>query len=269
MAIDPKAESKLEAEAPDSRRAATSARGDPGVPRHVAIIMDGNGRWAQRRLLPRSAGHRAGIKPVRMAVEECTRRGCEVLTIFAFSSENWRRPPQEVGFLMQLFLESMEREVDDLARNGVELRFIGERTSLARELQDRMAAVEARTRGNTGLKLVVAVAYGGRWDLLNAARRLAAKCVRGELDAANLGERELHAELQLGELPDPDLFIRTGGEHRISNFLLWNLAYTELWFSDVLWPEFDAAEFDRAFAAFAARQRRFGLTADQVEAGAC
>lgn len=268
MATDPKSGSKPAAERPESRRAGASRAGSD-VPRHVAIVMDGNGRWAQRRLLPRSAGHRAGVRPVRMAVEECTRRGCEVLTIFAFSSENWRRPPQEVGFLMQLFLESLEREVEDLARNGVELRFIGERASLALELAERMVAVEARTRGNPGLRLVVAVAYGGRWDLVNAARRVAEQCVRGELVPADIGEQTLRAELQLAELPDPDLFIRTGGERRISNFLLWHLAYAELWFSDALWPDFDAAELERAFAAFAARQRRFGLTSDQVEAGAC
>jgi undecaprenyl diphosphate synthase len=239
------------------------------VPRHVAIIMDGNGRWAKRRLLPRSAGHRAGIKTVRMAVEECAARGVTALTIFAFSSENWRRPPQEVGFLMSLFLEAIDAEIDSLAKNGVELRFIGDRESLAPELRERMAAGEARTRGGPRLKLVVAVAYGGRWDVAQAARRLATECAAGRLDPAAIDERALAERLALADLPEPDLFIRTGGEQRISNFLLWNLAYTELWFTDVLWPEFDSGEFARAFDAFAARQRRFGLTGEQVEQGAC
>jgi undecaprenyl diphosphate synthase len=239
------------------------------VPRHVAIIMDGNGRWAQRRLLPRSAGHRAGIKTVRMAVEECARRGVTALTIFAFSSENWRRPPQEVGFLMNLFLEAIDREIDDLMKNGVELRFIGDRTALAPELQQRMAAGEARTRGGPRLKLVVAVAYGGRWDVVQAVQQLAGECAAGRLAPEQIDEAALHSRLAIADLPEPDLFIRTGGEHRISNFLLWNLAYTELWFTDTLWPEFDLREFDRAFAAYAQRQRRFGLTGEQVETGAC
>jgi undecaprenyl diphosphate synthase len=238
------------------------------VPRHVAVIMDGNGRWAQRRLLPRSAGHRAGIRTVRMAVEECARRGVRALTIFAFSSENWRRPPDEVGFLMRLFLEAIDREIDDLAANGVELRFVGDRGALAPELRERMAAGEARTRGGSRLTLVVAVAYGGRWDVAQAARRLAAECAAGRLRPDDIDEERLGAGLALADLPEPDLFIRTGGEHRISNFLLWNLAYTELWFTDTLWPEFDARELDRAFAAYAARERRFGLTGEQVrEAG--
>jgi undecaprenyl diphosphate synthase len=238
------------------------------VPRHVAVIMDGNGRWAKRRLLPRSAGHRAGIKTVRMAVEECARRGVAALTIFAFSSENWRRPPQEVGFLMNLFLEAIDREIDDLEMNGVELRFIGDRGALAPELQERMAKGEARTRGGRRLKLVVAVAYGGRWDIVQAAQRLAADCAAGRLLPEQVTEERLNAALAIADLPEPDLFVRTGGEHRISNFLLWNLAYTELWFTDTLWPEFDAGEFERAFAAYAARQRRFGLTGEQLEPGA-
>jgi undecaprenyl diphosphate synthase len=261
MATDPQAAESLA----DGGRAPASAQ----VPRHVAIIMDGNGRWAQRRLLPRSAGHRAGIKTVRMAVEECARRGVVALTIFAFSSENWRRPPQEVGFLMNLFLEAIDREIDDLMRNGVELRFIGDRGALAPELQDRMAAGEARTRGGPRLKLCVAVAYGGRWDIVQAAQRLAQECAAGTLQPEQIDETRLHSMLSIADLPEPDLFIRTGGEHRISNFLLWNLAYTELWFTDTLWPEFDVREFDRAFEAYAARQRRFGLTGEQVETGGC
>ena len=237
------------------------------VPRHVAIIMDGNGRWAERRGLPRAAGHRAGVKPVRTCIEECARRGVEVLTLFAFSSENWKRPVAEVGFLMQLFLESLEREIAELGDKGVEVRFIGERERLGQALVARMQAAEARTRGNPGLKLVIAVAFGGRWDIVMAARRLAEESRAGRLEPAAIDEARFAAALALGDLPEPDLFIRTGGEQRLSNFLLWNLAYTELWFSERLWPEFDAAEFEQAFAAFGARTRRFGLTGEQV--GAC
>ena len=239
------------------------------VPRHVAVIMDGNGRWAQRRGLPRAAGHRAGIGPLRLCVEECRRRGCEALTVFAFSSENWRRPAQEVGLLMQLFLESIDREIDELARNGVAVRFVGEHGAFAQELRERMAAAEARTRSNSALTLVVAVGYGGRWDLVQAARRLARDCLAGRLAPEAIDEARLAQELALSGLPEPDLFIRTGGERRISNFLLWNLAYTELWFDEVLWPDFGLPELERAFAAFAARQRRFGRTGAQLEADAC
>ena len=239
------------------------------VPRHVAIIMDGNGRWARERSLPRAAGHRAGIKPVRLCVEECSRRGVEVLTLFAFSSENWQRPPQEVGVLMQLFLEALDREADELASKGVALSFIGDRTSLAPELQARMAGVESRTGANAGLKLVVAIGYGGRWDIVHAAQALAAKCAAGELAPGAIDEAQFAAHLSLAALPDPDLFIRTGGDQRISNFLLWNLAYAELWFTDTFWPAFGASEIEQAFAAFATRERRFGKTAAQQKADAC
>ena len=239
------------------------------VPRHVAIIMDGNGRWAERRGLPRTAGHRAGVKPVRTAIEQCARHGVEVLTLFAFSSENWQRPVTEVGILMQLFLEALDREIDELAARGVELRFIGARELLGAPLVARMAAAEARTRGNAGLKLVIAVAYGGRWDIVTAAQRLARAARAGTLDPEAIDAARFGAELALGELPEPDLFIRTGGEQRLSNFLLWNLAYTELYFTDTLWPEFDAAEFERALAAFGERERRFGLAAVPPGAGAC
>ena len=239
------------------------------VPRHVAIIMDGNGRWAHERSLPRAAGHRAGIKPVRLCVEEFSRRGVEVLTLFAFSSENWQRPPQEVGALMQLFLEALDREADELASKGVALSFIGDRTSLAPELQARMAGVESRTGANPGLKLVVAIGYGGRWDIVHAAQALAAKCAAGELAPEAIDEQQFAAQLSLASLPDPDLFIRTGGDQRISNFLLWNLAYAELWFTDTFWPAFGPAEIEQAFAAFTTRERRFGKTAAQLKADAC
>jgi len=239
------------------------------VPRHVAIIMDGNGRWAKRRGLPRTAGHRAGVKPVRTCIEECARRGVEALTLFAFSSENFRRPVTEVGVLMQLFLEALDKEIDELASKGVAVRFIGAREQLGAPLVERMVAAEARSGTNSGLKLSIAVAYGGRWDIVNAARRLAREVAAGTLDPAAIDEARFGAALALGDLPEPDLFIRTGGDQRISNFLLWNFAYTELWFTEKLWPEFDAAELERAFAAFGERERRFGLTGEQLGAGAC
>jgi undecaprenyl diphosphate synthase len=235
-------------------------------PTHIAIIMDGNGRWAEARGLPRHAGHREGVRPVRMCIEECGRRGIGALTLFAFSSENWQRPTTEVGTLMQLFLESMDREVDDLHKNKVRLRFIGERRQLSVKLQARMAASEELTAGNPGLRLQVAVSYGGRWDILQAARKLAAAVASGSLAVDDLDEARFARELSLGDVPDPDLFIRTGGDHRISNFLLWNLAYTELHVSETLWPDFDVPNFEAALASFAGRERRFGLTSGQREA---
>jgi undecaprenyl diphosphate synthase len=236
-------------------------------PRHVAIIMDGNGRWAKARGLPRPAGHKAGIRPVRVTVEACGELGIEVLSLFAFSSENWRRPAEEIGMLMQLFLESLEREVDEIHGKGVRLRFIGDRHSLAVRLQSKLSEVEALTRDNSGLTLVMAVGYGGRWDLTQAARALAQRCQDGRLAPESIDENALGAELALGDLPDPDLFIRTGGERRISNFLLWNLAYTELYFCDVLWPDFTRKDFEQALQSFATRQRRFGMTPAQAGAG--
>ncbi len=234
------------------------------LPRHVAIIMDGNGRWAQQRGLPRPAGHKAGVAPVRLCIEQCGRRRIEALTLFAFSSENWARPTEEVSSLMGLFLDALDREVDDLHANGVRLRFIGERQALSVRLQSRIAAVEQRTGQNTGLQLQIAVSYGGRWDILGAVRTVAARCASGELRPADITDEVFAAGLSLAGLPDPDLFIRTGGERRISNFLLWNLAYTELYFTDQLWPDFDAAGFDAALQYFAERNRRFGLTGEQA-----
>jgi undecaprenyl diphosphate synthase len=238
------------------------------LPRHVAIIMDGNGRWARQRGLPRQAGHKAGVDPVRLCIEECSRRGIEALTLFAFSSENWRRPGDEVNALMSLFVEALDSELEELHRNGVRLRFIGERQNFSVRLQSRIAAAEARTGDNSGLRLQVAVSYGGRWDIVHAARQLAAHCVSGAMRPADIGEADLAGRLQLAGLPDPDLLIRTGGERRISNFLLWNLAYTELYFCDELWPDFTRAGFDAALEYFAQRQRRFGLAETQTEAGA-
>jgi undecaprenyl diphosphate synthase len=236
------------------------------IPTHIAVIMDGNGRWARNRALPRHAGHRAGVGAVRKTVELSAQRGVKHLTLFAFSSENWSRPREEVSRLMGLFVEALQREVDELHRNGVRLEFIGARERLQASLREKIAAAERQTAGNTGLNLHVAVAYGGRWDIVLAARRLASRVVSGDLSLEAVDEAHLSRELQLGDVPDPDLLIRTGGEQRVSNFLLWNLAYAELWFCDTLWPDFGEAEFDEALAYFAQRQRRYGHTGEQVEA---
>jgi undecaprenyl diphosphate synthase len=238
-----------------------------GTPRHIAVIMDGNGRWAQERGLPRQAGHKEGITPVRMCIQECARHGVQALTLFAFSSENWRRPETEVASLMGLFLDALDREVAELHENKVRLRFIGDRKALSVRLQARIAAAEALTAGNPGLQLQVAVSYGGRWDIVQAAQELAKQCSHGALRVEDITEERFAPLLALGGVQDPDLFIRTGGERRISNFLLWNLAYTELYFSEALWPDFNVGEFEAALAHFAARERRFGLTAEQRAQG--
>ena len=236
----------------------------PGLPRHVAVIMDGNGRWAQRRALPRHLGHRAGAKAVRATVEACARRGIEALTLFAFSSENWQRPQDEVTRLMELFVESIDKEVDELHRNRVRVRFIGDLSRLRDGLAEKIAAAESRTAFNDRMTLFVAVSYGGRWDIVEAARRLATRAAAGHLDPQSIDERAFANELQLVGAPEPDLLIRTGGERRISNFLLWHLAYAELYFCDTLWPDFDAAALEAALRFYAGRQRRFGLTDSQV-----
>ena len=236
------------------------------IPTHVAVIMDGNGRWARKRALPRYAGHRSGVGAVRRTVEIAAERGVGYLTLFAFSSENWKRPREEIRMLMALFLEALQREVDDLHQNNVRLSFIGERDKLRPELREMMRSAEAQTADNTGLKLRVAIAYGGRWDIVGAVRKLAARAVSGEIEADSISEDDLGKELALGDIPDPDLLIRTCGERRISNFLLWNLAYAELWFCDVLWPDFDKSHFDEALAFFARRERRYGHTGEQIKA---
>jgi undecaprenyl diphosphate synthase len=230
----------------------------------VAIVMDGNGRWATQRGLPRTAGHREGVKAVRRSVEACARSGVEVLTLFAFSSENWRRPKGEVSLLMSLFLTTLRSEVKRLVHNNVGLRFIGDRNAFSVKLQHSIAQAEQDTSACTGLTLVIAANYGGRWDLAQAAGRLAAEVAAGELGASAVDAEMLGRHTSLADLPEPDLFIRTGGEHRISNFLLWQLAYTELYFTEQLWPDFDAASLHQAFGDFARRQRRFGLTAEQL-----
>ena len=234
------------------------------APQHIAVIMDGNGRWARARGMPRHAGHRSGVKSVREIVEVAAKRGVSYLTLFAFSSENWRRPADEVSKLMGLFLEALQREVDDLHHNNVRLRFIGARAQLQAELVKRIVAAEEKTANNSGLTLLVATAYGGRWDIVEATKSLAEKALSGALSVAEIDEDVMAGELSLAGIPDPDLLIRTGGERRISNFLLWNLAYAELWFSDCLWPDFREPQFDEALAYYNSRQRRYGYTGDQV-----
>ena len=248
------------------------------LPRHIAIIMDGNGRWAAARGQPRVAGHKSGLEAVRLTIQECVKRKIGALTLFAFSSENWQRPADEVSSLMSLFFEALEREIAELHENGVRIRFIGDRKSLSVRLQARIAAAEQQMAGNAGLQLQVAVSYGGRWDVLQAAQKLARRCAQGALRAEDITEQDLSAALELAvldqgagnpePLADPDLFIRTGGEKRISNFLLWNLAYTELYFTDTLWPDFNAGELEAAFEYFAGRERRYGLTSAQQQRAA-
>jgi undecaprenyl diphosphate synthase len=235
------------------------------VPRHVAIIMDGNGRWAKQRLMPRVAGHRRGVDAVRLLVRECRRRGVEFLTVFAFSSENWRRPADEVSLLMDLFLRALEQEVVKLHQNEIRFKVIGDMTPFDPRIRELIAAGEAQTANNTQLTLTIAANYGGRWDIVQAARRYF------ERNPQALGEsfqpEAIEPFLAMAYAPEPDLFIRTGGEQRISNFLLWQLAYTELYFTDMLWPDFDAAALDTAFAWYAARERRFGRTSEQLQPG--
>ena len=226
--------------------------------------MDGNGRWAQQRHRPRIIGHRAGARAVKSCVEFCLGHGIEALTLFAFSSENWNRPAEEVGGLMKLFLGALEREVDELHRLGARLRFIGDRERFAPEILARMQAAETLTASNAKLQLCIAASYGGRQDIAHAARALAEDVAAGRLRPEQIDEHALSARVALADLPAPDLFIRTGGEIRISNFLLWQLAYTELWFTDTLWPDVDAATLRRALADYAGRERRFGLTSAQV-----
>jgi undecaprenyl diphosphate synthase len=234
------------------------------VPRHIAVVMDGNGRWATRRNLPRTAGHREGVKAVRAIVEACARRQVQVLTLFAFSSENWRRPRAEVNVLMSLFLTTLRSEVKRLVRNNVRLRFIGARDAFSDRLRTSIDQAERDTENCSGLTLVIAANYGGRWDIARAARRLVDETRSGRLPAEDVNADIFGRFTSLAGLPDPDLFIRTGGERRISNFLIWQLAYTELYFTDCLWPDFDDAELERALSDFERRQRRFGRTGEQL-----
>lgn len=237
----------------------------PRIPRHIAIIMDGNGRWAKKKLLPRYAGHKAGVETVRRVLNLCVQQGVEVLTLFAFSSENWRRPKKEVSLLMDLFMTALQREVNKLHENNVCLRIIGAREAFSDKLQELIEEAEKLTDHNDGLTLIIAANYGGHWDIVEAAKSLAKKVEQGILKSQEIDESLFTDQLCLANLPKPDLFIRTGGEKRVSNFLLWQLAYTEMYFTDTLWPDFDKTTFMDALNSFAARQRRFGRTGEQVE----
>ena len=236
----------------------------PAIPGHIAIVMDGNGRWAKNRKRPRNMGHQAGLKALRVSIEQCVRVGVETLTVFAFSSENWNRPAGEVSRLMELFLKALDKEVNELHENSVCIRFAGDTTAFKPALQTRMVAAEKLTAGNKRLLLNIAVNYGGRWDITQAAMKFAHAVSEGGQSPDQLDETNFAKFLALAESPDPDLFIRTGGEMRISNFLLWQVAYTEFYFTDVLWPDFGAAELDQAIAAFQSRERRYGQTSDQL-----
>jgi undecaprenyl diphosphate synthase len=237
------------------------------LPRHVAVVMDGNGRWAKQRFLPRTAGHKAGVKATRRIVELCVKNRIGALTLFAFSSENWNRPDQEVSSLMSLFLSTLNTEINKLHEQGVCIRFIGDRSRFSDRLRSSISDAESMTAANQRLDLNIAANYGGRWDIVNAARSLARKVGQGQISEEQIDDQTFGAELCLHGLPEPDLMIRTGGEQRISNFLLWQIAYTELFFTDTLWPDFDEAAFDQALDWFSRRQRRFGKTGDQVENG--
>ncbi len=241
-----------------------SSHAGASVPRHIVIIMAGNGRWAKARHRPRSIGHRAGARAVNVCIDACLAEGVEALTLFAFSSENWQRPAEEVGALMQLFLRALDKEVDELHRRGVRVRFIGARDGFAQGIRERMARAEALTEGNERLHLNIAADYGGRWDMVQAARAVAREVAAGRLVPEDIDEARLAGYFSLHDLPEPDLFIRTGGDVRISNFLLWQLAYCELYFTDTLWPDFDAAALKHALAAFARRERRFGMISEQL-----
>lgn len=238
------------------------------MPAHIAIVMDGNGRWAKKKKRPRSMGHQAGQKAMRAIIEQCVKRGVETLTVFAFSSENWNRPANEVSRLMEIFLKALDKEVSELHDNGICLRFIGDKTAFSSAIQTRMLAAETLTHDNQRMVVNIAVNYGGRWDITQAAAKLARAVKEGSLAVDETRESTFSGFLALADSPDPDLFIRTGGEMRISNFLLWQAAYTEFYFTDVLWPDFDAAELDRAITTFQSRERRFGRTGDQKRSAA-
>jgi len=234
------------------------------VPQHIAIIMDGNGRWAKKRLRPRFMGHRAGVKAVENIVKHCIERKVAVLSLFAFSSENWRRPSKEVGLLMELFALSLKQQVNRLHSNNIRLRIIGDVSKFSPSLQKQISQAEKLTSINTGLTINIAANYGGRWDITQSVRQLAEQVKKGELLAEDITEDTISAGLTTAEIPEPDLFIRTGGEQRVSNFLLWQMAYTEFFFTDTLWPDFDGTELDKAINSFCQRERRFGKTSEQL-----
>ncbi len=234
-------------------------------PRHIAIIMDGNGRWAKRKLLPRYAGHQAGLGTVRRIIKCSIEQGVEVLTLFAFSSENWKRPPQEVNLLMKLFMTALQREVKKLHKNNIRLRLIGNREAFSEKLQGLISDAENLTKENTKFTLVIAANYGGRWDIVDAAKHIALQVQQGSLKIEDINENLFNSQINLNDLTEPDLFIRTGGEQRISNFLLWQLAYTEMYFTNTLWPDFNEENFMEALKSFGSRERRFGRISEQLK----
>ncbi len=234
------------------------------LPQHIAVIMDGNGRWAKKRFLPRFAGHRAGVEAVRRTVTACAEKGIQALTLFAFGNDNLQRPREEVGYLVELLFTSMQREVAKLHDNNIRMRFIGNYAYFGDKLTQKIHEAEAMTANNTGMTLVIAVNYSGRWDITQATQKIAQQVADGHLQAAAIDEQSISTHLSCADLPDPDLFIRTSGELRISNFLLWQLSYTELFFADVYWPDFGVDELEQALTSFQSRQRRFGRTGEQV-----
>jgi len=234
-------------------------------PKHIAIIMDGNGRWAQAKRMPRAFGHQAGVKAVRKIVEYCASEKIQALTLFAFSSENWRRPKEEVTLLMGLFISTLQSEINKLDKNNIRLRLIGDRTAFSEKLQQKISQGENQTRLNDGLDLVIAANYGGHWDIQQAMKNIAESVLSGDMQVSDINEEAIQNRLSIPTLPEPDLFIRTGGEKRISNFLLWQLAYTEFYFTDELWPDFDQTSLENAIEDFATRQRRFGHTGEQIK----
>lgn len=239
------------------------------LPQHITIVMDGNGRWAKKRFMPRLAGHRAGVEAARKAVKYCAKKNIKVLSLFAFSSENWRRPPQEVSYLMELFLTGLEREVMTLHENNIQVRFIGDRSRFNVKLHNKIHEVEQLTKQNTGMVLIIAVDYGGQWDIVESVRKLSDKIVSGQLSSESITPNHIAEHLSFADLPDPDLFIRTSGELRISNFMLWQLAYSELYFTDTLWPDFDEKEFEKALSHYANRDRRFGARNELMDDQIC
>ncbi|MFB3076627.1 MAG: polyprenyl diphosphate synthase [Lysobacterales bacterium] len=244
-------------------------RSDSGIPAHIAIVMDGNGRWALQRNRPRSMGHNAGLKALRSVIEHCGKLGVRELTVFAFSSENWGRPEPEVSRLMDLFMRALDRETRELNENNVRIRFIGDVGAFSSALQQKIHRAQAQTAGNTRMTFNVAVNYGGRWDIVQATRKLAEDCSRGLIKPEDINEELLAKQICLNQSKDPDLLIRTGGEMRISNFLLWQFAYTELHFTPTLWPDFGPECLDQAITFFQSRERRFGLTSEQVGKSTC
>lgn len=237
---------------------------DP-VPQHVCIIMDGNGRWAKNRLMPRTFGHRKGVEITRRSIEFFARAGVKYLTLFAFSSENWNRPQDEVSTLMELFIQSLKENSAELNDKSIRIRFIGNREAFPKALQDQIAESEALTADKHLMKLNIAANYGGQWDILNAVKTIASRVIKGELAVKQIDQASVESTLSLADTPDPDLFIRTGGEQRVSNFLLWQLAYTELYFTEVLWPDFSEQEMQKALTVYSRRQRRYGKTLEQME----